>query len=298
MWLPFFMIEKFLAYLQFEKNYSIHTLEAYRGDLENISTYLEKSFDCDLEMGSHHFLRSWMVDALESGSSPSTIKRRVSALKSFFKWRKKTYGVMSDPTAKLVLPKMPKRLPVFVEEAALNTDRHKEIFDESHDGIRDQVIIELFYNTGIRSAELIGLRMNAVDFEQGPIKVLGKRNKERIVPVGIPMIAALRSYLQVRFDLQNIQDTEYFFLTLKGKKLYPKLVYRIVNDYLSMVSSIGKKSPHVLRHTFATHMLNKGADINAIKELLGHSSLAATQVYTHNSVEQLIKVYRSSHPKS
>ncbi|MGB6036489.1 MAG: tyrosine-type recombinase/integrase, partial [Cryomorphaceae bacterium] len=226
------------------------------------------------------------------------IKRRVSALKSFFKWRKKVYGTSVDPTTKLVLPKIPKRLPVFVEEVALNGDGLDQPFNDSHDGIRDQTIVELFYNTGIRSAELIGLKVNSVDFEQGAIKVLGKRNKERIVPVGMPMITALKSYLQVRFDLEKIQDPEYFFLTQKGKKLYPKLVYRIVNDYLSKVSSISKKSPHVLRHTFATHMLNKGADINAIKELLGHSSLAATQVYTHSSVEQLLKVYRSSHPKS
>ncbi|MCZ4409443.1 tyrosine-type recombinase/integrase [Cryomorphaceae bacterium 1068] len=292
------MIEKFLAYLQFEKNYSLHTVNAYHGDLENISFYLTTSFECGLEDATHQFLRSWMVDALESGSSASTIKRRVSALKSFYKWRKKTFGVQVDPTAKLVIPKMPKRLPVFVEEVALEVGRQGACFDESHDGIRDQAIIELFYNTGIRSAELIGLKMDSVDFEQGAIKVLGKRNKERIVPVGQPMIDALKTYLLARYDLQSIHDKDYFFLTQKGKKLYPRLVYRIVNDYLSKVSSISKKSPHVLRHTFATHMLNKGADINAIKELLGHSSLAATQVYTHNSVEQLIKVYRSSHPKS
>lgn len=292
------MIQKFLAYLRLEKNYSAHTVSAYLGDLENIATYLNSTFSCTIEDATHQFLRSWMVDALETGMSPSTIKRRVSALKSFYKWRKKTYGVLADPTAKLVLPKTPKRLPVFVEEAALNSDKLEALFDDSHDGIRDQVILDLFYNTGIRSAELIGLKMNSVDYEQGAIRVMGKRNKERIVPVGKPMITALRSYLQARFDLPTIQEQECFFLTKKGKKLYPKLVYRIVNDYLSKVSSISKKSPHILRHTFATHMLNKGADINAIKELLGHSSLAATQVYTHSSVEQLIKVYRSSHPKS
>jgi len=292
------MIEKFLAYLQYEKNYSDHTVEAYRVDLENVSLYLREVFDCDIENATHQFLRSWMVEAMGSGSSASTIKRRVSALKSLFKWRKKTFGILMDPTAKLVLPKMPKRLPVYVEEAALEFERQEGFFDESHDGRRDKAIIELFYHTGIRSAELIGLTMDSVDFEQGAIKVLGKRNKERIVPVGKSMIAILKSYRQIRFDLQTIQDNNSFFLTKKGKKLYPKLVYRIVNDYLSKASTINKKSPHVLRHTFATHMLNKGADINAIKELLGHSSLAATQVYTHNSVEQLIKVYRSSHPKS
>jgi integrase/recombinase XerC len=291
------MVEKFLAYLQLEKNYSPHTLEAYRNDLEIISAFLESGFESDLQNASHQFLRSWMVEALDSGISAATIKRRVSALKSFYKWRKKTYGVSADPTVKLVLPKMAKRLPVFVEESALNKDDHSAYFDDSHDGIRDRVIIDLFYNTGIRSAELVGLKIDRIDFEQGAIKVLGKRNKERIVPVGKPMIAALKSYLQIRYDLPQIHDSDYFFLTQKGKKLYPKLVYRIVNDYLSKVSSISKKSPHVLRHTFATHMLNKGADINAIKELLGHSSLAATQVYTHSSVEQLIKVYRSSHPK-
>ena len=292
------MIEKFLSYLQLEKNYSAHTVDAYRSDLEKISTYLKDNFGCDTENATHQFLRSWMVDALEAGVSSSTVKRRVSALKSFYKWRKKIYGVVVDPTAKLVLPKIPKRLPVFVEEGALIADEFKPIFADSHDGIRDQTIVELFYNTGIRSAELTGLKLNSVDFEQGAIKVLGKRNKERIVPVGKPMLSALKSYLDFRFDLEKIQEPEYFFLTQKGKKLYPKLVYRIVNDYLSQVSSISKKSPHVLRHTFATHMLNKGADINAIKELLGHSSLAATQVYTHSSVEQLLKVYRSSHPKS
>lgn len=292
------MIKKFLAYLQLEKNYSPHTISSYESDLESISKYLHNTFDCDITSATHQFLRSWMVDALEDGMSSSTIKRRVSALKSFYKWRKKMYGVTTDPTTKLVMPKSPKRLPVFVEETALETKKIDELFDGTHDGIRDQAIVELFYNTGIRSAELIGIKMNDIDFEQGAIKVLGKRNKERIVPVGKPMLVTLKSYLQIRFDLQQIQDGESFFLTKKGKKLYPKLVYRIVNDYLSKVSSISKKSPHILRHTFATHMLNKGADINAIKELLGHSSLAATQVYTHNSVEQLIKVYRSSHPKS
>lgn len=292
------MIEKFLTYLAYEKSYSVHTVEAYHGDLITVLNYLNDAFDSDLENASHQFLRTWMVDALQSGSSPSTIRRRVSALKSFYKWRKKTYGILADPTVKLVIPKMPSRLPVFLEEEALNLDQLDQLFDDSYEGVRDRAIVELFYHTGIRTAELRGLKMDSVDFEQSAIKVVGKRNKERIVPVGKPMIDTLRLYRQIRFDLPNIQDKTHFFLTQKGKKLYAKLVYRIVNDYLSSISSIEKKSPHVLRHTFATHMLNKGADINAIKELLGHSSLAATQVYTHTSVEQLIKVYRGSHPKS
>ncbi|MEM9051467.1 MAG: tyrosine-type recombinase/integrase [Bacteroidota bacterium] len=292
------MIQSFIGYLQHEKNYSFHTVEAYKKDLFDISSFLEERYSVNLESTTHQFIRSWMVESLEKGLSPSSVKRKVSALKSFYKWYKRSQNDFIDPTAKIVLPKVPKRLPVFVEESALSKEKLNSFFGDSFEEVRDQVVVDLFYHTGIRSAELIGLKLANVSFEKLEIKVLGKRNKERIIPVGKSMMINLKNYLNLRFDLDAIIDEEFFFLTQKGKKLYPKLVYRIVNDYLSRVSSLSKKSPHVLRHTFATHLLNKGADINAIKELLGHSSLAATQVYTHNSVEQLLKVYQSSHPKS
>ncbi|MCH2214554.1 MAG: tyrosine-type recombinase/integrase [Flavobacteriales bacterium] len=292
------MIQSFIGYLQHEKNYSLHTIEAYKRDLIDISSFLDDKYSVALEGATHQFIRSWMVESLEKGLSASSVKRKVSALKSYFKWYKRSYSDFADPTAKIILPKVPKRLPVFVEASALNEEKLHSFFGDSFDKVRDRVVVELFYHTGIRSAELIDLKLNNVSFEKCEIKVRGKRNKERIIPVGKLMMIELENYLSLRFDLATILDDEFFFLTSKGKKLYAKLVYRVVNDYLSKVSSLNKKSPHVLRHTFATHLLNKGADINAIKELLGHSSLAATQVYTHNSVEQLIKVYQSSHPKS
>jgi len=292
------MIQNFLDYLEHEKNYSLHTIEAYRKDLEDIDSFLNQRCSASFQSTTHHSIRSWIVESLERGLAASSVRRKISALKSYYKWYKRSHNQFIDPTSKIVWPKMPKRLPSFAEENALSQQKLNALFDDSFQGIRDQTIVELLYQTGIRSSELIGLKHLNISIEKREIKVLGKRNKERLIPVNVLMANQLRNYFNLRHDLNDIQDDEFFFLTKKGKKLYPKLVYRIVNDYLSRVSSLNKKSPHVLRHTFATHLLNKGADINAIKELLGHSSLASTQVYTHNSVEQLLKVYNASHPKS
>jgi len=289
------MIEKFLQYLELEKRYSAHTLKSYRSDLDQLQTYLVDTYDENhIEYLSHEMLRSWMVSLMETKISSRTISRKMSAVKSFFKWGRKFEYITNDPTLKIMLPKIPKRLPVYVDEEEMETINTDGIFPDTFEGIRDRVIVELFYQTGIRSNELLTLKTKDVDFLRGTIKVLGKRNKERIIPVGRDVISLMETYHKMR--TADFKSSLFFFITLKGESLYPKLVYKIVNTYLGRISSLRKKSPHVLRHTFATHMLNRGADLNAIKELLGHSSLAATQVYTHNSIERLQEIHRKAHP--
>ena|SRR5690554_1450750 len=289
------MIEKFLQYLELEKRYSAHTLKSYRSDLDQLQTYLVDTYDENhIEYLSHEMLRSWMVSLMETKISSRTISRKMSAVKSFFKWGRKFEYITNDPTLKIMLPKIPKRLPVYVDEEEMETINTDGMFPDTFEGIRDRVIVELFYQTGIRSNELLTLKTKDVDFLRGTIKVLGKRNKERIIPVGRDVISLMETYHKMR--TADFKSSLFFFITLKGESLYPKLVYKIVNTYLGRISSLRKKSPHVLRHTFATHMLNRGADLNAIKELLGHSSLAATQVYTHNSIERLQEIHRKAHP--
>jgi len=291
------MVEDFLSYLRFEKNYSENTIRSYGRDLAAVESFLNDTYESDLDGASGTHLRSWMVDLLENGLSPNSVNRKVSALRSYYKWKRKIDQGFPDPTLKLTLPKRPQRLPVFIEERATSAAADHVVFSEDFEGRRNEAMIEMFYHTGIRSAELIGLSVERIDRRARTIRVIGKRNKERLIPIGESLITKLAAYEKERDQLERIADRDRFFLTRKGMKLYPKLVYRVVNDYISKISSVTKKSPHVLRHTFATHMLNQGADINAIKELLGHSSLAATQVYTHNTVDKLIEVYRKSHPK-
>lgn len=289
------MTEKFLQYLEFEKRYSVHTLKSYRSDLDQLQTYLKTTYDENgVEAVTHDMLRSWIVSLMEAKISPRSVSRKISAVKSFFKWARKFEYVSADPTLKITLPKIPKRLPVYVEEEEMEIINTEGMFPDTFEGIRDRLIVELFYQTGIRSNELLTLKTKDVDFHRGTIKVLGKRNKERIIPVGSDVISLMETYYRIRAE--DFEPSPFFFITLKGESLYPKLVYKIVNTYLGRVSSLRKKSPHVLRHTFATHMLNRGADLNAIKELLGHASLAATQVYTHNSIEKLQEIHRKAHP--
>jgi len=289
------MVEKFLEYLTYEKRYSPHTIKGYTSDLEQLRLYLCDTYEINkIEKVNHDMLRSWIVALMENKISPRSVGRKVSSVKSFFRWGRKFQGFDRDPTLKITLPKVSRRLPVYVEEEemeSLNTEGH---FPNSFEGMRDRLIVELFYQTGIRSNELLMLKTNDIDFQRRTIKVLGKRNKERIIPVGIDVISLMEPYYKIR--MQEFEPSPFFFITLKGDSLYPKLVYKIVNTYLGRVSSLRKKSPHVLRHTFATHMLNRGADLNAIKELLGHASLAATQVYTHNSIEKLKEIHRKAHP--
>ncbi len=291
------MHEKFLEYLAHERRYSIHTIKSYQTDLIQLRDYLAENYDGgDVIDVSFDQLRSWMVYLVESGISSRSISRKISSVKSLFKWAKRYEGVEVDPTRKLTLPKVAKRLPVYVEEEQMDYILDAAKFPSDFEGIRDRLIVEMFYQTGIRCSELISLETKKIDFHQNVIKVLGKRNKERIIPVGDEIFDLIREYQMRKDELEHIEDTKYLFLTKKGVKMYPKLVYSIVNNYLREVSTLRKKSPHVLRHTFATHMLNRGADLNAIKELLGHTSLAATQVYTHNSIDQLKDVHRNAHP--
>lgn len=291
------MLQKFLDYLLHEKRYSAHTLSAYESDLKQFSDFLVVQYSIQhLTESSPEILRSWIAALSGDDIAARSISRKLSSAKAFFKWCMKYHGLTSNPASGLTLPRISKRLPVYVEEEQMML-LPEEVFPEGYIGTRDRAIVELLYHTGMRSAELVGLEISSIDHQAFTIKILGKRNKERIVPVSQHILQILDAYAEERDSLSIIKNPASFFLTEKGAKIYPKLVYRVVNHYLGRVSSLRKKSPHVLRHTFATHMLNRGADLNAIKELLGHSSLAATQVYTHNSIEQLKEIHRKAHPK-
>jgi integrase/recombinase XerC len=293
--------DSFIQYLQFEKRMSRHTLTAYEGDLSQFFTFLKASYEIgSIKDADHTVIRSWIVQMMDQGIQPRSVNRKITALKSFYEYLIRQGIVTESPMGKVQSPKVSKRLPVFVEKDRMNSlldnenkagEKH---FPDTYEGQLSKLIIEMFYNTGIRLSELINLRLLNVDQQAGQIKVLGKRNKERIVPYNDELKESIARYLELRSGMPG----EFFFLSKSGKKLYEKFVYRLVNKYLSSVTTLKKKSPHVLRHTFATHMLNNGADLNAIKELLGHASLAATQVYTHNTVEKLKKIHQQAHPKA
>lgn len=292
------MRQKFLEHLQFEKRYSGHTLASYGTDLLQLEAFLGEQFDVALPGEVKPLMmRSWVAHLMESGVAPRSIARKMSAAKAFFRWRMTFEGGSGNPAAGLVLPKPPKRLPTYVEEQQMDLLTQADVFPETFEGLRDKAMVYTLYHTGMRVAELVGLEGHDIDGQQGHVKVKGKRNKERIIPVGEGLMRTLKAYEFAREKLPSIKNPASFFLLQNGAKVYPKLVYRVVNRYLGCVSTLQKKSPHVLRHTFATHMLNRGADLNAIKDLLGHASLAATQVYTHNSIEQLKEVHRKAHPK-
>lgn len=291
------MLENFLQYLSLEKRYSPLTVKSYRTDLSQLQLFLDEQYQSDdLSHLSYTQVRSWVVSLMDAKLSPRSVNRKISAIKSFFKWGKIYHNFGEDPTLRLVNPKIAKRLPVYVEEAQMDDLLDLSLFPDSFEGCRDKLLVELLYQTGIRSSELVSLRQQNVDFSTKTIKVLGKRNKERIIPVGDEIFQTIESYLNQKSSLNTHIDSPHLFVTSKGQSIYPKLVYRVVNSYLGTISTLQKKSPHVLRHTFATHMLNRGADLNAIKELLGHSSLAATQVYTHNNIDKLKDIHRSTHP--
>jgi len=290
-------LDEFLKYLKLEKRYSSHTIKAYQIDLTQFQDYLEETYESVLQKVKHPMVRSWLAQMLDYGISPRSVNRKITALKSFYKFLLKEEIIKEDPTLKVVPPKMSKKLPAFVEEGQMSQLLDELDFTDDYAGVRDKLMIELFYSTGIRQSELINLKIKDIDLSSNMIKVLGKRNKERLIPLTIELRQKIDAYLNIRAELP-IKDSLYLLLTNKGKKLYPTLVYRQVNHYLSQVTSLDKKSPHVLRHTFATHMLNNGADLNAIKELLGHANLSATQVYTHNTIDKLKKVYNQAHPRA
>jgi integrase/recombinase XerC len=290
-------ISSFCDYITHQKRYSDHTVTAYKKDLEQFFTFLEQQYEITLaNKATSLIIRSWIVELIEKGISPRSINRKISTLKSYYKYLLKNNLVKTNPLIKVVTPKTSKRLPVFIGENEMNNLFSEINYSDDFEGIRDNLILELFYSSGIRLTELINLNLNSVDLSNNSIKVIGKRNKERIIPIHKEIIDLIISYLNQRkkIDVKNI----YFFITNKGEKTYPKLIYRIVNKYLSMITTVSKKSPHILRHTFATHMLNNGADLNSIKEILGHANLSATQVYTHNTIEKLKNIHKQAHPKA
>ena len=289
----------FLDYLLLEKNYSDLTVRAYQSDLQSFLKFLNSEYESNnLKSVNYAQIRSWIVSLVESEISNRSINRKVSALNSYYKFLLKLGDVEVNPLGKHRALKTSKKIQVPFSEAEISTVLDELKFDDSYKGIRDKLIIELFYSTGIRRIELIELKLTDLDMSNKTLKVLGKRNKERFVPLLDSVIHTINMYLKSRLRLEHLIDTQYLFLTQKGVKIYESLVYRIINEYFSLASTKVKKSPHILRHSFATHLLNQGADLNAVKELLGHSSLAATQVYTHNSIAELKKVYMKSHPRS
>lgn len=290
---------RFRDYLGLEKNYSPHTVTAYLNDLDFFQAFLKSAFDDDdLVRVNYNQIRAWIVSLSDDGVSNSSINRKISSLKSFYKFLLKTKQIETSPLLKHKALKSPKKLQIPFSEKELDLVLNQIVYPEGFEGVRDKLVVDLFYTTGIRRAELIGLKLHNVDLSNGTIKVLGKRNKERIIPI-LPVVQnQIRIYLDERSRLQRIIDDDSFFLLLKGVKLNDSFVYRLINYYFSNVSEKVKKSPHILRHTFATHLLNHGADINSVKELLGHSSLASTQVYTHSSLAELKKIYGSAHPRN
>ncbi len=289
----------FLSYIQFEKRFSRHTIKAYKTDLDQFHDFLLKMYELtkaqDIE---HTHIRAWIVGLMENKITSRSINRKLSTLKSYFRFLIKRGILQEDPMLKVLAPKMGKRLPVVVDAQKMDLLLDQVEFGADYKGIRDRTILELLYQTGIRRSELINLTFQNLNFDNLQINVVGKGNKERLIPISAALEATLQKYLAIRNAHFPPELFNLLFVTQKGKKLYPKAVYTIVRRYLSLVTTEEQRSPHVLRHSFATHLSNNGADLNAIKELLGHSSLAATQVYTHNSIERLKQIYQQAHPKA
>lgn len=293
------LINSFIVYLTHEKRYSKHTVLSYQTDLDQFNEYINNTYHITLTDIKHSHLRSYLVELMENKKSETTINRKISVLRSFYKFLLREGKLEQNPTTLLKAPKIPKRLPVFIDSQKMDQLLDSEnYFDEGFPSLRDHLVIELLFGTGIRLAELISLKETDVDIYTSTIKVLGKRNKERIIPVPKPLINQINIYNEQK-KLQNFDNNLLnLIVTNRGAVAYPKLIYRIVTTYLNHISTNDKKSPHVLRHSYATTLLNAGADLNAIKELLGHASLAATQVYTHNSIERLKTIYKQAHPKA
>lgn len=290
---------KFYDYLLLEKNYSQHTVIAYINDIGFFESFLSNEFEDDnLLRVNYNQIRSWIVSLSDDGISNASINRKISSLKSFYKFLLKTKQIDTSPLLKHKALKAPKKIQIPFSEKEVDMVLNQIKYKDGFEGVRDKLIVDLFYTTGIRRTELINLKIHNVDLSNKTIKVIGKRNKERIIPILTIIEDQIKKYLSERSIIEELKDSEYFFLLLNGVKLNDSFVYRLINYYFSNVSEKVKKSPHILRHTFATHLLNNGADINSVKELLGHSSLASTQVYTHNSLAELQKVYNGAHPRN
>ena len=292
-------IHSFVEYLQFEKRYSQHTLISYKNDLQQFSAFLVSQYDgpaiADITLG---LVRSWLAEMKGDKMTSKSLNRKISTLRSFFKFLLRMGEIKQSPMTTIIVPKVGKRLPSFVSEKEMETLKHYINFENTWKGQTDKLLLNLFYDTGMRLSELINLKLSQIDTANVQVKVLGKGNKERIIPVSKDLMAEIKKYAEVREKLDCQHLPENLFMNAKGKPLYPKYVYNVVKANLSLITTIQKKSPHVLRHTFATHLTNNGADLNAVKELLGHSSLAATQIYTHNTIEKLKNIYKKAHPKA
>lgn len=288
--------QSFLEYLQYEKKYSAHTIVSYNNDLTQFFGFINAEKEgISISEINYQLVRAWIADLMANDIAAKSVNRKLSALKTFFKYLQKQGEIKVNPLSKITGPKTPKRLPVFVDESQMNTLFDELKFEDSFTGMRDRLILDILYQTGVRRSELAALKESDIDFFNATIKVLGKRNKERIIPISLTLKRNLEEYFKVKEV--NSPFNSLIFVTEKGKSLGDQGVYRIVKKYLTQITTITKKSPHVLRHTFATHLLNNGADINAVKDLLGHASLSATQVYTHNTIEKLKKSYKQAHPR-
>lgn len=293
--------QDFIDYLQYEKRVSPHTVTAYERDLSQFFSFLQEKLEINQLPDVHtEDIRSWIISLLEDESlQAKSVNRKISAVRAFYRYKLKIKELTTNPTLSIHAPNIPKKLPQYVDAKDMEHLFSDVPFEDSFEGVRDRTILELFYATGMRLSELLNIKTQDIHLQDNTVKVLGKRNKERIIPFGNKLSELLTIYLGY-LEKKFVEGTKnnYIFVTAKGEQLYPKAVYRIVRKYLDMVTTIDKRSPHVIRHTFATHMLNNGADLNAIKTILGHSSLASTQVYTHNSIEQLKSIYNQAHPRA
>ncbi len=290
--------ERFLSYIKNEKRYSKNTVIAYGKDLDQFLEFIcRKLVVYSIEDIDHKVIRDWVVVLMSNNATSVTVRRKLSTLKSFFRYLMKEKVIVDNPMEGVVIPKTGRKLPVFVSEENMCRLEYEGGFSDDFTGYRDRLIVEVLYQTGLRRAELVGLRLADVDFQRMELKVTGKGNKERLVPFEVGLRRLLDDYMCIRKEEVD-PDNDFLFVTEKGKPVYDKLVYRVVKKHLSEVTTQGKKSPHVLRHSFATHLLNNGAELEAIKELLGHANLSATQIYTHNSFEKLKKVFKQAHPRA
>jgi len=293
------MVDSFLKYLQYQKRYSPQTIQSYRIDLTQFEEFLTREFEATPSQDANYGLvRSWIVNLVEQKLDALSVNRKIACLRSYYKFLLREELITRDPMAKIKILKTKKKLPHFVNEQDTTQLLDQVQFENTHEGLRDKLILELLYGTGMRLAELITLKERNINLRDRTLKVLGKRNKERVIPFSVQLVSIIKEYVETRNREIVKKEHGCLLVTQTGDELYPMLVNRAVKKYMKLFPSVEKKSPHVLRHTYATHLLNKGVAINAVKDLLGHSSLAATQVYTHNSMEKLKKVFDQAHPKA
>lgn len=291
--------ESFLNWLRFEKRYSLHTIRSYQNDLNQFLSFLStRKQDADGTSADFKDIRSWIISLMDHNITPRSVNRKITALRSYYKYLMREQVIQCNPMDKVFPPKSGKRLPGFVEQEKMDILLDHVDFGQDFKGVRNRLLIDVLYITGMRLSELINLTHQSVRLDDQSIKVLGKRKKERIIPFNTAYVKIFRDYIDLKRKTFPDPDHDFFFVTDKGQPLYEKFVYRIVNKYLRFVTTMEKRSPHIIRHTFATHMLNRGADLNAIKEILGHANLSATQIYTHTTFEKLKTIYKQAHPRA